>query len=84
MQTVQKIADVTRLDLNLLDNDQKLIINAKPPSTNINNISSSDDQQLLNLYHQLDVEDRAEIRGEMKGMLRADKYKSKIKDESVG
>lgn len=84
IQTVQKIADVTGLDLNLLDKDQKLIINAKKPSININDIPSSEDQQLLNLYHQLDVEDRAEIRGEMKGMLHADKYKSKIKDESAG
>lgn len=49
-----------------------------------NNKLSDEDQELLNLYHALDIEDRAEIRGEMKGMLRADKYKSKIKDESAG
>lgn len=38
----------------------------------------------INLYASLDEVDRSEIRGEMKGMLRADKYKSKIKDESAG
>lgn len=82
IQTVQKIADVTGLDLNLLDNDQRLIINAKTVSITAD--TSHEDEKVLNLYHQLDVEDRAEIRGEMKGMLRADKYKSKIKDESAG
>ena len=38
----------------------------------------------IDLYISLDEVDRSEIRGEMKGMLRADKYKSKIKDESAG
>ncbi len=38
----------------------------------------------IDLYVSLDEIDRSEIRGEMKGMLRADKYKSKIKDESAG
>ncbi len=38
----------------------------------------------IDLYTSLDEIDRSEIRGEMKGMLRADKYKSKIKDESAG
>lgn len=40
--------------------------------------------EAINLYKSLDEIDRSEIRGEMKGMLRADKYKSKIKDESAG
>lgn len=40
--------------------------------------------EAINLYKSLDEVDRSEIRGEMKGMLRADKYKSKIKDESAG
>lgn len=82
IQTVQKIADVTGLDLNLLDKDQSLIINYK--STDNNQNISDADRELLELYHRLDAEDRAEIRGEMKGMLRDDKYKSKIKDESAG
>lgn len=38
----------------------------------------------IDLYTSLDELDRSEIRGEMKGMLRADKYKSKVKDESAG
>lgn len=45
---------------------------------------SDEDHELLSLYHQLDVEDRAEIRGEMKGMLRAEKYQAKNKDKTVG
>ena len=45
---------------------------------------SAEDHELLSLYHQLDVEDRAEIRGEMKRMLRAEKYQAKNKDKTVG
>lgn len=37
----------------------------------------------VQLYTQLDVDDRGEIRGEMKNMLRDVKY-SKVKDESAG
>lgn len=36
-----------------------------------------DQQNALNLYSQLDIVDRAEIRGMMKQMLRADKYSEK-------
>lgn len=36
--------------------------------------NSSDEEDALTLYRQLDDGDRGEIRGEMKGMLRADKY----------
>lgn len=50
----------------------------------INNISENltkDEKEVLSLYKELDIEDRAEIRGTMKGMLKAEKYattKSKL------
>lgn len=47
-------------------------------------INIPDLTEAINLYKSLDEVDRSEIRGEMKGMLHADKYKSKIKDESAG
>lgn len=82
IQTVQKIAEVTGLDLNLLDKDQPLIVNAK---NEINGpVVTNEGREVLTLYYQLDIEDRAEIRGEMKGMLRAEKYQAKDKDETVG
>lgn len=34
------------------------------------------DMFILHMYKQLDIEDKAEIRGEMKQMLKADKYQS--------
>lgn len=40
-----------------------------------------DEKEILNLYKELDLEDKAEIRGLIKGMLRAEKYsasKSKL------
>lgn len=42
---------------------------------------SKDEKEVLNLYKELDIEDRAEIRGTIKGMLKAEKYttsKSKL------
>lgn len=39
-----------------------------------NLILSQDDKLTLNLFHQLDDNDKAEIRGEMKHMLKAEKY----------
>lgn len=36
-----------------------------------------DEEQFLDLYNQLDQEDRAELRGTAKGMLKSDKYKRK-------
>lgn len=82
IQTVQKIAEVTGLDLNLLDKGQPLIINS--PNIIGDPVFTKEERELLSLYHQLDIEDRAEIRGEMKGMLRAEKYQAKSKDKTVG
>ena len=42
-----------------------------------------DIQEAVNLYKILDQVDRGEIRGEMKGMLKADKYKMKSNDEVI-
>lgn len=36
-----------------------------------------DEEQFLDLYNQLDQEDKAELRGTAKGMLKSDKYKRK-------
>lgn len=38
---------------------------------------------LLELYDKLDTEDKAEIRGEMKQMLKADKYSDREKDTGL-
>lgn len=35
---------------------------------------TQDEQQTITLYRKLDTEDKAEIRGTMKGMLKAEKY----------
>ena len=43
---------------------------------------SSDEISVITLYRQLDREDRAEIRGEMRGMLKCDKYKQDEEDVS--
>lgn len=40
-------------------------------------------RNLLFLFNQLDVEDQIEIKGEMKGMLKADKYATVVKDDEV-
>ena len=40
-------------------------------------------RELLSLFNQLDIEDQIEIKGEIKGMLKADKYKMKSNDEAI-
>lgn len=44
--------------------------------TLISETFSKDEKEALNLYKELDIEDRAEIRGTMKGMLKSEKYKT--------
>lgn len=43
-----------------------------------------DEKIILALYKQLDRDDKIEIRGEIKGMLRADKYRNKQKEDTAG
>ena len=40
-------------------------------------------KELVSLFNQLDIEDQIEIKGEIKGMLKADKYKVKSNDEAI-
>lgn len=40
-------------------------------------------KELVSLFNQLDIEDQIEIKGEIKGMLKADKYKMKSNDEAI-
>ena len=82
IQTLQKIAEVTGLDLNILVKDQSVIINAEKKSNKSISLTA-DETELLALYKQLDPCDKAEIRGEIKGMLRAEKYQSKIEEGKV-
>lgn len=42
------------------------------------------DQFILYMYKHLDIEDKAEIRGEMKQMLKSDKYKSVVAGDISG
>ncbi|WP_299721126.1 hypothetical protein [uncultured Megasphaera sp.] len=45
---------------------------------------SRDEKAILDLYRQMDNNDKIEIRGEMKGILRAEKYRNKQKEDTVG
>ena len=60
---------------------------AKTNSYNTPNIPSTSevdpDMFILHMYKQLDTEDKAEIRGEMKQMLKADKYSDNEKDTKL-
>ena len=40
-------------------------------------------KELISLFNQLDIVDQIEIKGEIKGMLKADKYKVKSNDEAI-
>lgn len=73
LDILQKISDELSVTLDYFcTNDGNENITPSPPL---------EDKGIM-LYKQLDTEDRAEIRGEMKQMLKADKYK-KEKDEMI-
>lgn len=64
-----------RIDIDLL---QRLANELDVPLEYFSNVDSKykiDFKELSNLYGKLDTEDRAEVRGVMKQMLKADKYK---------
>lgn len=55
--------------------------NTKETTNNSLENLPKDEKEVLSLYKELDIEDRAEIRGTIKGMLKAEKYstsKSKL------
>lgn len=44
---------------------------------------SNDEKELLALHRKLNIEDKIEIRGEIKGLLKSDKYKPEVQDEVI-
>lgn len=70
-----KLANVLHISpMDLLGKNKDVL-----PSLNL----SENEKEMLSLYKQLDTEDKAEIKGEIKGMLKADKYKVKSNDEAI-
>ncbi len=75
IELIAKILDVTPSYLMGWEEEKKQII-----YNSLENLPK-DEKEVLSLYRELDIEDKAEIRGTMKGMLRAEKYstnKSKL------
>ena len=70
---LKKIANGMNISLDelLLKTDDFLIDMSQSAQSDL----SSEEFDVIELYRQLDREDRAEIRGEMRGMLKCDKYK---------
>lgn len=68
-ETVQRLADWR----SYIPDEFKSV--SLPDSDEYNcDICTDIDKETINLYMELDTEDKAEIRGEIKGMLKADKY----------
>lgn len=44
---------------------------------------SNDEKELLTMHRKLKLEDKIEIRGEIKGLLKSDKYKPEVQDEVI-
>lgn len=68
ISTIIKVCSVLSIEIEALCNGE--IVEKRK---NIDALNILNDEG-IKLYKKLDMEDRAEIRGEMKGMLRADKY----------
>ncbi len=75
LDMLEAIADFFNVDLDYLSGKSNISNKALAQSYNICEPSESDpDMFVLAMYKKLDTEDKAEIRGEIKQMLKADKY----------
>ena len=70
IELIAKILDVTPSYLMGWEEEKKQII-----YNSLENLPK-DEKEVLSLYRELDAEDKAEIRGTMKGMLKSEKYKT--------
>lgn len=81
LETLEAIADLFNVDLDYLLGKNDIPNKALTSSYSLPNIPSPSevdpDLFVLDMYKQLDTEDKAEIRGEMKQMLKSDKYNKK-------
>lgn len=78
LEMVEKIADFFNVDIDYLFGKSDIsnrALTQSYPLPDIPSPSETDpDMFVLYMYKKLDAEDKAEIRGEMKHMLRSDKY----------
>lgn len=59
------------------------VVNDLPDSLLHDSVYSKDEQELIDMYRKLTTEDKAEIRGEIKGLLKSNKYKPEFQDEVI-
>lgn len=83
MDKIDKICQFLSIDRNQLLSDKitsnsQMEINSLPE-----NSLSLDEKKLVYNYRKLDNTDKAEIRGEIKGLLKSDKYKPEVQDEVI-
>lgn len=83
LEMVENIADFFNVDVDYLFGksdipNRALVQSYQVPDTAVQG-KTDPDQFILYMYKQLDTEDKAEIRGEMKQMLKAEKYNTKGK-----
>lgn len=87
LDMLEAIADFFNVDLDYLLGKSDIPNRALTNSYNTPDIPSPSevdpDMFILHMYKQLDLEDKAEIRGEMKQMLKADKYNDKKKETEL-
>ena len=74
LDLVEAFADIFNVDLDYLHGKSNIPNKSLVSDTTPNSLPD-DENALLDLYRCLDRDDRAEIRGEMKQMLKAEKYK---------
>lgn len=83
MDKIDKICQFLSIDRNQLLSD-KITSNSQMEVNSLpENSLSLDEKKLVCDYRKLDDTDKAEIRGEIKGLLKADKYKPEIQDEVI-
>ena len=82
------MVDQFLLNVKLSEHEQKILITMIDNGIQDFTVKNDADnlkktKELISLFNQLDIEDQIEIKGEIKGMLKADKYKVKSNDEAI-
>lgn len=89
LEMVENIADFFNVDVDYLFGKSDIPNRALIQSYSLPNIPSPSPSEVdpdalaIKMYKSLDNDDKAEIRGEMKQMLKADKYSEKGKSETA-
>ena len=83
MDKIDKICQFLSIDRDQLLSNKITSNSQMQTNTLLEDSLSLDEKELVSNYRKLDEQDKAEIHGEIKGLLKSDKYKPEVQDEVI-